>query len=104
MSVRRLSPNQPESFAFKPETLKEVKRWIDNYPPGKQQSAVIPLLWLVQKQEGWVSEPAIRAVADLLKMPVSTIYELARRGKLPARRLGRTWRFLRPRLEQLLAT
>jgi excisionase family DNA binding protein len=45
-----------------------------------------------------------REVADLLKMPVSTIYELARRGELPARRLGRTWRFLRPRLEQLLAT
>jgi len=45
-----------------------------------------------------------REVANLLKMPVSTIYELARRGELPARRLGRTWRFLRPRLEQLLAT
>jgi excisionase family DNA binding protein len=41
-------------------------------------------------------------VADLLKMPVSTIYELARRRDLPARRLGRTWRFLRPRLEELL--
>jgi excisionase family DNA binding protein len=44
-----------------------------------------------------------REVADLLKMPVSTIYHLARRGELPARRLGRTWRFLRPRLEELLA-
>lgn len=43
-----------------------------------------------------------REVADLLKMPVSTIYQLARRGELPARRLGRTWRFLRPRLEELL--
>jgi excisionase family DNA binding protein len=43
-------------------------------------------------------------VADLLKMPVSTIYEVARRGELPARRLGRTWRFLRPRLEELLAS
>lgn len=42
-----------------------------------------------------------REAAELLKMPVSTIYELARRGELPARRLGRTWRFLRPRLEQL---
>jgi excisionase family DNA binding protein len=41
-------------------------------------------------------------VADLLKLPVSTIYQLARRGELPARRLGRTWRFLRPRLEELL--
>ena len=44
-----------------------------------------------------------REVADLLKMPVSTIYQLARRGVLPASRLGRTWRFLRPRLEELLA-
>lgn len=45
-----------------------------------------------------------RGVADLLKMPVSTIYQLARRGELPASRLGRTWRFLRPRLEELLAS
>lgn len=44
-----------------------------------------------------------REVADLLHMPVSTVYELARRGVLPASRLGRTYRFLRPRLEQLLA-
>jgi excisionase family DNA binding protein len=42
-------------------------------------------------------------VADLLKMPVSTVYQLARRGELPASRLGRTWRFVRPRLEELLA-
>ena len=77
MSVRRLSPNQPESFAFKPDTLKAAKRWIANYPPGKQQSAVIPLLWLVQKQEGWVSEPAIRAVAELLDMPVLRVLENA---------------------------
>ena len=77
MSVRRLSPIQPDSFAFKPETLKEVKRWMANYPPGKQQSAVIPLLWLVQKQEGWVSEPAIRAVAETLGMPVIRVLEVA---------------------------
>lgn len=77
MSVRRLSPNQPDSFAFKPEVLKEAKRWIDNYPPGKQQSAVVPVLWLVQKQEGWVSEPAIRAVAELLGMPVIRVLENA---------------------------
>jgi excisionase family DNA binding protein len=44
-----------------------------------------------------------REVADLLRMPTSTVYELARKGVLPARRLGRTWRFLRPRLEELLA-
>jgi excisionase family DNA binding protein len=43
-----------------------------------------------------------REVADLLGMPVSTVYHLARQGELPARRLGRTWRFLRPRIEDLL--
>jgi NADH-quinone oxidoreductase subunit E len=77
LSVRRLSPNQPESFAFSAETLKEVKAWIANYPAGKQQSAVIPLLWLVQKQEGWVSEPAIRVVAETLGMPVIRVLEIA---------------------------
>jgi excisionase family DNA binding protein len=45
-----------------------------------------------------------REVSDFLKMPVSTVYDLARRGEIPARRLGQTWRFLRPRLEELLAT
>ena len=44
-----------------------------------------------------------REVAELLRMPTSTVYELARKGLLPASRLGRTWRFLRPRLEELLA-
>ena len=43
-------------------------------------------------------------VADLLRMPVSTVYELARRGELPACRFGRTWRFLRSRIEELLAS
>jgi excisionase family DNA binding protein len=41
-------------------------------------------------------------VAELLHLPVSTIYYLARRGELPASRFGRTWRFLRPRIERLL--
>jgi excisionase family DNA binding protein len=44
-----------------------------------------------------------REVAEFLRMPTSTVYELARKGVLPASRIGRTWRFLRPRLEQLLA-
>lgn len=41
-------------------------------------------------------------VAQLLHLPLSTVYYLARRGELPASRLGRTWRFLRPRIERLL--
>jgi excisionase family DNA binding protein len=41
-------------------------------------------------------------VAEFLHLPVSTVYYLARRGELPASRLGRAWRFLRPRIERLL--
>jgi NADH-quinone oxidoreductase subunit E len=77
LSVRRLSPDQPASFAFSPETLKAAKGWMGNFPAGKQQSAVIAILWLVQKQEGWVCEPAIRAVAELLGMPVIRVLEIA---------------------------
>ena len=77
MSVRRLAVEQPESFAFKPATLKAAKAHIANFPPGRQPSAVIGVLWLVQKQEGWISEPAIRAVAELLAMPVIRVLEVA---------------------------
>lgn len=43
-------------------------------------------------------------VADLLHLPVSTVYYLAQRGEIPARRLGRAWRFLRPRIEEMLGS
>ncbi|ODT57566.1 MAG: NADH-quinone oxidoreductase subunit E [Phenylobacterium sp. SCN 69-14] len=77
MSVRRLSPNQPASFAFTEETKTKAEWWISKFPAGRQQSAVIPILWLVQKQEGWVSEPAIRLVAELLGMAQIRVLEVA---------------------------
>jgi NADH-quinone oxidoreductase subunit E len=77
LSVRRLAQIQPDSFTFEPKTLKAAKAWMANFPVGRQQSAVIAILWLVQKQEGWVSEPAIRAVAELLAMPVIRVLEIA---------------------------
>ena len=77
MSIRRLAADQPAGFAFSDATLKAAKGWMGNFPAGKQQSAVIATLWLVQKQEGWVSEPSIRAVAELLGMPVIRVLEVA---------------------------
>jgi NADH-quinone oxidoreductase subunit E len=77
MSVRRLAKEQPASFAFSGATMKAAEEWIAKYPEGRQQSAVIPILWLVQKQEGWVSEPAIRAVGELLSMPAIRVLEVA---------------------------
>lgn len=77
MSVRRLAKEQPDSFAFTPEALEQAHWWIAKFPAGRQQSAVIPLLWLVQKQQGWVSEPSLRVVAGLLSMPVIRVLEIA---------------------------
>ncbi|QIF81737.1 NADH-quinone oxidoreductase subunit NuoE [Brevundimonas sp. 'scallop'] len=77
MSVRRLAKEQPASFAFSADTTAKAGWWIKKYPEGRRQSAVIPILWLVQKQEGWVSEPAIRAIAELLDMAYIRVLEVA---------------------------
>jgi NADH-quinone oxidoreductase subunit E len=80
MSVRRLAPKelQPASFEFTAENLAWAKAQIAKYPDGRQASAVIPILWKAQEQhDGWVSEPAIRAVADLLAMPYIRVLEIA---------------------------
>ena len=77
MSVRRLAKEQPASFAFSKATRAKADWWISKYPDDRRQSAVIPILWLVQKQEGWVSEPAIRAIGELLGMPYIRVLEVA---------------------------
>ncbi len=77
MSVRRLAEDQPDSFAFSKETVAQVNWWLAKYPPDRKASAVIPIMWLVQKQEGWVSEPAIRVIAELLDMAQIRVLEVA---------------------------
>ncbi len=79
MSVRRLAPAavQPASFALDPAAFPWVDALIAKYPPGRQASAVIPLLWKVQEQEGWVPEKAIEWVADRLGMAKIRVLEVA---------------------------
>ncbi len=78
MGVRRLAPNQPDSFAFSKENLTWAQELVGRYPPGKQQSAVIPLLWRAQEQiGGWITEPAIRVVAEMLDMAPIRVLEIA---------------------------
>ncbi len=78
MSVRRLAEKQPKDFAFSAENLAWAKREMEKYPPGRQASAIIPLLWRAQEQAGgWLPEPAIRHVADLLGMPHIRALEVA---------------------------
>ncbi len=77
MSVRRLAASQPASFAFSTASMEQARWWIAKYPPERKQSAVIPIMWLAQKQEGWVSEPAIQAIAALLEMAPIRVLEVA---------------------------
>jgi NADH-quinone oxidoreductase subunit E len=78
MAVRRLSPDQPKSFEFTPENAAWAEATIAKYPSGKQASAVIPLLWRAQEQHGgWLPEPALRLVADMLGMAYIRVYEIA---------------------------
>ena len=78
MAVRRLAEKQPESFAFTKANLEWAKGQIAKYPEGRQASAVIPLLWKAQEQNGgWVSEPAIRVVAEMLDMAYIRVLEVA---------------------------
>jgi NADH-quinone oxidoreductase subunit E len=69
---------QPASFAFTPENLEKAKAHIAKYPPGRQASAVLPLLDLAQRQhDNWLPRAAMDHVADLLEMPRIRVYEVA---------------------------
>ena len=75
--LRRISTDQPNSFQFSKENLLWAKKQLKKYPKGRQASAVIPLLWRAQEQEGWVSKPAIEFIADFLGMAPVRVLEVA---------------------------
>jgi NADH-quinone oxidoreductase subunit E len=80
MAVRRLAPAdiQPKEFSFSADNLAWAKKQIEKYPAGRQASAVIPLLWRAQEQhDGWLPEPAIRYVAEMLSMAHIRVLEVA---------------------------
>jgi len=79
MSVRRLADEaiQPKDFAFSAENLNWARKKIGEYPAGRQQSAVIPLLMRAQDQEGWISRLAIEHIADMLGMAYIRVLEVA---------------------------
>ena len=77
MSLRRLHHEQPDSFAFTPANAAWAEGQIAKYPEGRQASAVIPLLWRAQEQEGWVTRPAIEEIARMLDMAEIRVLEVA---------------------------
>ena len=75
--LRRLHPDQPDHFAFTPDNQAWAEGQITKYPEGRQASAIIPLLWRAQEQEGWLSKPAIEHVADMLGLSYIRALEVA---------------------------
>jgi NADH-quinone oxidoreductase subunit E len=75
--LRRLHPVQPESFAFTPENQKWAEAQTTKYPEGRQASAIIPILWRAQEQEGWLTRPAIEYVAEMLGLAYIRALEVA---------------------------
>ncbi len=75
--LRRLHAEQPDSFAFTAANQQWAEAQVTKYPEGRQASAVIPLLWRAQEQEGWLSRPAIESVADMLGMAYIRVLEVA---------------------------
>ena len=75
--LRRLHPTQPASFAFTPANAKWAQAQIAKYAEGRQASAIIPLLWRAQEQEGWLTKPAIEGIADMLGLAYIRALEVA---------------------------
>jgi len=78
MAVKKISKIQPDNFEFDKKNKFTAEKIIQNYPSGKQQSAVMALLYLAQKQnENWIPLSAMKYIAKYLEMPYIKVYEVA---------------------------
>ena len=78
MSIKKISKEQPENFEFNSNNLALANDIIKKYPNGKQQSAVMGLLYLAQRQnDNWIPLSAMKYIAKYLNMPYIKVYEVA---------------------------
>ena len=78
MSLKTIYDKQPDSFQFSDENLKLAKNILDKYPEKRKKSAVMPLLYLAQKQnENWIPLEAMKYIAKYLSIPYISVYEIA---------------------------
>ena len=78
MSLKKPAKNQPENFEFNSDSLEEANKIISKYPRGKQQSAVMALLYIAQKQnDNWIPLAAMKYIGKFLDMPYIKVYEVA---------------------------
>ena len=78
MSARRFAIRQPKEFSLSASAKTEISNWVKKYPKGRQRSALIPALWIAQKDNGgWLPELALRELGDMLDMAYIRVYEVA---------------------------
>ena len=78
MSIKKISKDQPETFEFNEKSLEIANKVVSNYPKGKQQSAVMALLYIAQRQNNnWIPLSAMKYIAKFLDMPYIKVYEVA---------------------------
>ena len=78
MSVKKIHKVQPETFEFSDKNMEAANKIVSNYPNGKQQSAVMALLYIAQRQnDNWIPLQAMKYIAKFLDMPYIKVYEVA---------------------------
>ena len=78
MSLKKVHDEQPNSFIFSNENLKRVEEILEKYPKKNKKSAVMPLLYLAQKQNNnWIPLAAMKYIAKILSIPYISVYEVA---------------------------
>ncbi len=78
MSIKKISKEQPDNFEFNKKNLELAKKTIANYPEERKQSAVMPLLYIAQRQNcNWIPLVAMKYIAKFLDMPYIKVYEVA---------------------------
>ena len=78
MSIKKIHKEQPETFKFNDKSMEVANKIVSNYPDGKQQSAVMALLYIAQRQNGnWIPLQAMKYIAKFLEMPYIKVYEVA---------------------------
>ena len=78
MSIKKIHKDQPETFEFNEKSMKAANKIVSNYPDGRQQSAVMALLYIAQRQhDNWIPLKAMKYIAKFLDMPYIKVYEVA---------------------------
>ena len=78
MSLKKIHDQQPESFEFTKENKEAAKKILKKYPDNRKKSAVMPFLYLAQRQnKNWIPLTAMKYIAKYLEMPYIKVYEVA---------------------------